>query len=113
MLIDPSKPSIIILSPRSPKPRTNHNDIEKQYRDRLNDRFEDLLDVLHIHETSGKGKLSKGHVLVLARDRIEELEREGEMLEGEGKMLMQMLDSWVRKGAGVGVGIGFENSNVL
>jgi hypothetical protein len=67
--------------------------------------------VLHIHETSGKGKLSKGHVLVLARDRIKELEREGEMLEGEGKVLMQMLDSWVRKGAGVGAD--FEISNVL
>lgn len=49
---------------------------------------------------SDKGKLSKGHVLVLARDRIAELEREGEMLASEGRLLMSMMDEWVRKGAG-------------
>jgi hypothetical protein len=60
------------------------------------------LDVLHIHETSsGRGRLSKGHVLVLARDRIEELEREGEMLKGEGRALIQMLNSWVEKEAAI------------
>lgn len=69
--------------------------------------------MLHINEnglgisssggvSGGKGKLSKGHVLVLARDRIAELEKEGEMLVGEGRMLMGMMDEWVRKGAGNG-----------
>ena len=35
--------------------------------------------------------MSKGQILVLAKTRIELLEKEGEMLEEEGEALMEML----------------------
>jgi len=36
--------------------------------------------------------MSKGQILVLAKARIALLEKEGEMLEDEGKALMEMLN---------------------
>jgi BMFP domain-containing protein YqiC len=60
-----------------------HNQVEKQYRTRLNNQFERLVDVLAPYEDDlddeGEGpprKLSKGEVLDRARKRIEALERE-------------------------------------
>lgn len=73
-----------------------HNQTEKRYRSRLNDKFETLLSVLPkdmIIDVSSAGsehaarKISKAEVLVLAKARIRALEKATEDLEGENEVL--------------------------
>ncbi len=103
--INPNPTSI--PSPSSPpasSARTSHNAIEKQYRMRLNNQFSILLDALppdiidaqtqsgyldeKQKETEKERKISKGEVLILARQYIEELERTKMRLEKERKALL-------------------------
>ncbi|PVH82611.1 hypothetical protein DL98DRAFT_130244 [Cadophora sp. DSE1049] len=63
--------------------RLNHNQVEKQYRNRLNGQFETLL--LALPREDGEGgegkKRSKAEVLMLARKHIRDLERDRRRLE--------------------------------
>ncbi|KAI1082343.1 hypothetical protein F5B20DRAFT_33312 [Whalleya microplaca] len=77
------------------KSRETHNQVEKQYRNRLNSHFESLLDVLPETMQTGEGdengesldltdrRVSKAEVLDMARRHIQALERECAALEGE------------------------------
>ncbi|OIW33830.1 hypothetical protein CONLIGDRAFT_196606 [Coniochaeta ligniaria NRRL 30616] len=82
------------------KSRNSHNLVEKQYRNRLNAQFEDLLQVLPESASSGgpspegdggdgrakigdKKRMSKAEVLDLARQRILYLEEENKKIERE------------------------------
>jgi len=83
-----------IIFPQSsipPTPKTNHNAIEKQYRNRLNDKFEALLSVLPSHETEraggSLGKVSKGDVLILAKDYIESLKKSRDAMQEDRQFL--------------------------
>jgi hypothetical protein len=68
--------------------RTYHNDVEKQYRNRLNGHFETLLQTLpKDRDGDGERKVSKSEVLVLAKQRIQQLEREKRVLEKEREEL--------------------------
>lgn len=100
-----------IIFPQSPTsfaPKTSHNAIEKQYRNRLNDKFEALLSVLPAQETeSGAGsmwKVSKGDVLVLAKDYIESLKTTRDELRADQKSLEDdvkgMREAWLKAGGG-------------
>jgi hypothetical protein len=96
-------------SPPSSAPKTNHNAIEKQYRNRLNDKFEALLSVLPEQETeSGRGslaKVSKGDVLILAKDYIESLEKSRDELQEDHRLLQHdvkdMKEAWLQSGGRV------------
>jgi hypothetical protein len=67
------------------KGRTNHNQVEKQYRNRLNGQFEMLLSALPSEDGSdgARSRVSKAEVLMLAKRHVVELEREKMMLEGQ------------------------------
>ncbi|KAI1406609.1 hypothetical protein F4819DRAFT_493491 [Hypoxylon fuscum] len=77
------------------KNRETHNQVEKQYRNRLNAHFESLLDALPETMQAGEGdeegealdmtdrRVSKAEVLDMARRHIQSLERECAALEGE------------------------------
>ncbi|KAI1393858.1 uncharacterized protein F4822DRAFT_439759 [Hypoxylon trugodes] len=77
------------------KSRETHNQVEKQYRNRLNAHFESLLDALPETMQAGEGedegealdltdrRVSKAEVLDMARRHIQTLERECAALEGE------------------------------
>ncbi|KAI1769587.1 hypothetical protein GGR53DRAFT_7451 [Hypoxylon sp. FL1150] len=86
------------------KSRETHNQVEKQYRNRLNAHFESLLDALPDTMQAGEGegeeneggggeaaraldltdrRVSKAEVLDMARRHIQALERECAALEGE------------------------------
>ncbi|XXH04914.1 hypothetical protein Hte_011336 [Hypoxylon texense] len=85
------------------KNRETHNQVEKQYRNRLNAHFESLLDALPETMQAGEGegeddgggrggeaaldltdrRVSKAEVLDMARRHIQALERECAALEGE------------------------------
>ncbi|GAP89303.1 putative allergen fus c 3 [Rosellinia necatrix] len=76
------------------KSRETHNNVEKQYRNRLNAHFESLLSALPERMQSGDGddgddldagdrRVSKAEVLEMARRHIKALERECAALEGE------------------------------
>ena len=81
--------------------RTNHNQVEKQYRNRLNGQFKSLLQSLPKKEglSSADKGVSKAEVLVLAREHIEELEREKAVLTGENQELqgsvIELKGMWV------------------
>lgn len=89
----------------SPK---NHNAVEKQYRNRLNDKFEALLSVLPAKETEieeegrGLAKVSKGEVLTLAKGYIEHLERSTDELQKDRISLEEdikaMKEVWIQSG---------------
>lgn len=68
------------------KARAAHNQVEQQYRKRLNAYFEKLLAVLPEGE-DGERRLSKAEVLDLARRRIRVLEKETGQLEKERREL--------------------------
>lgn len=63
--------------------RTNHNQVEKQYRNRLNGQFESLLNKLPNDDDrdGAKSRVSKAEVLMLAKRHIVQLEQEKTMLE--------------------------------
>ncbi|KAI0448138.1 hypothetical protein F4803DRAFT_10701 [Xylaria telfairii] len=76
------------------KSRETHNNVEKQYRNRLNAHFESLLSALPERMQSADGeeggdldagdrRVSKAEVLEMARRHIKSLERECAVLEGE------------------------------
>ncbi|KAI1437660.1 hypothetical protein GGR50DRAFT_18426 [Xylaria sp. CBS 124048] len=77
------------------KSRETHNNVEKQYRNRLNAHFESLLSALPETMQNGEGdesgdvleagdrRVSKAEVLEMARRHIKSLERECAVLEGE------------------------------
>ncbi|KAI0486921.1 hypothetical protein F4859DRAFT_527099 [Xylaria cf. heliscus] len=76
------------------KSRETHNNVEKQYRNRLNAHFESLLSALPERMQSvdgeeggdldaGDRRVSKAEVLEMARRHIKSLERECAVLEGE------------------------------
>ena len=79
--------------------RNNHNLVEKQYRNRLNSQFETLLSTLppdvvaaEAGGTStygGEKRISKGEVLILAKNYIETLEKTRDELENSNSMLRQ------------------------
>lgn len=68
------------------KARAAHNQVEQQYRKRLNGYFEKLLEVLPEGE-AGERRVSKADVLDLARRRIKLLEKEMSSLQKERKEL--------------------------
>jgi len=80
--------------------RKSHNQVEKKYRDRLNDQFEQLLAVLAVvsPDQDGEGlsedglrSPSKSAVLGLARRRLLTLEKENRMLTAEVERLGAVL----------------------
>lgn len=79
--------------------RLNHNQVEKQYRNRLNGQFEGLLLVLPREETeiNEEKKISKAEVLVLARKHIRELEQERLRLLGENERLGGAMDELTKE----------------
>jgi hypothetical protein len=93
-------------SPTSSTPKTNHNAIEKQYRNRLNDKFEALLSVLPAQGAESEGgslaKVSKGDVLILAKDYIESLEKSRDELREDRRSLeddvKNMKEAWIQSG---------------
>jgi len=97
------------------KTRSNHNQIEKQYRNRLNSQFETLLSILPREGVIGGGegegeghqgvearKVSKAEVLDMATKHIKKLEKEQEELEGENEFLEEKVAElnriWVEGG---------------
>ncbi|KAI0804158.1 hypothetical protein GGR55DRAFT_335316 [Xylaria sp. FL0064] len=81
-------------TPEERKSRETHNNVEKQYRNRLNAHFESLLSALPERMQCGEGdeggdldsgdrRVSKAEVLEMARRHIKALERECAVLEGE------------------------------
>lgn len=105
-------------TPEEVKARAAHNQVEQQYRKRLNAQFERLLAVLPQpdydeegmdEEGGGEGsgrvgmekRISKAEVLDLARRRIKMLERERASLERQNEELIsnerRMQDEWSRR----------------
>ncbi|EKD19637.1 helix-loop-helix DNA-binding domain containing protein [Drepanopeziza brunnea f. sp. 'multigermtubi' MB_m1] len=85
--------------------RLNHNQVEKQYRNRLNGHFEGLLLVLPREAVAGRGgekKVSKAEVLSLARKHIKELERQRDRLQDEntrlGEAMLELRRGWMESG---------------
>ncbi|KAI5864590.1 hypothetical protein GGS23DRAFT_560895 [Durotheca rogersii] len=86
------------------KTRETHNQVEKQYRNRLNAHFESLLDALPETMQAGEGegggealdltdrRVSKAEVLDMARRHIQALERECSALEEERDELRDNMD---------------------
>jgi len=78
--------------------------VEKEYRNRLNSQFKMLLQSLPREEglSSADKGVSKVEVLVLAREHIEELERERAVLTGENQELqgsvIELKGMWVGLG---------------
>ncbi|KAG4440151.1 hypothetical protein IFR05_004360 [Cadophora sp. M221] len=98
-----------ICSPtRSPPQhiRLNHNQVEKQYRNRLNGQFEKLLLALpredqNVHGDFGEKKVSKAEVLLLAMKHIRDLERDKKRLEEDNERLDDVEDlteRWMESG---------------
>jgi hypothetical protein len=84
--------------------RTNHNQVEKQYRNRLNGQFETLLQTLPREDGgyTGEKRVSKAEVLVLAKKHIMELERERRALEAENMDLENSVEELKRRWVGLG-----------
>ncbi|KAI1340438.1 hypothetical protein F5Y15DRAFT_422922 [Xylariaceae sp. FL0016] len=86
------------------KSRETHNNVEKQYRNRLNAHFESLLSALPESMQCGEGeeggdsldssdrRVSKAEVLDMARRHIKALERECATLEGERDELRDSME---------------------
>jgi hypothetical protein len=86
--------------------RMNHNQVEKQYRNRLNSQFESLLSALPAEDVLRRGeegdgvepkRVSKAEVLVLAEKYIKELEKERMELKGENETLKEKVGELRRK----------------
>jgi len=85
--------------------RTNHNEVEKKYRNRLNDQFETLAQKLPKEGGDGKGekRVSKADVLIQAKTHIEELQRGEKALEDENLELEEAAKDLKRRWVGLGV----------
>lgn len=79
--------------------RLSHNQVEKQYRNRLNDQFETLLSTLPREDGKGseEKKVSKAEVLMLARKYIRELERDSKRLKKENERLGGIIGGWKKR----------------
>jgi hypothetical protein len=83
---------------------TNHNEVEKKYRNRLNDQFETLAQKLPNEVGDGKGekRVSKAEVLIHAKTHIRELEKGKKALEDEKLELEETVKKlkrkWIRLG---------------
>lgn len=87
-------------SPEEERARSSHNQVEKQYRNRLNHQFERLLAILPTPSDDGEGvdgedaarisdrRLSKVEVLDMARQHIQMLEKEASDLEQQRQELV-------------------------
>jgi hypothetical protein len=83
-----------------PANRTTHNSTERKYRNRLNEQFDALLSALPTSSTNNRSaddsletkKISKAEILILAKERIESLEREKRELECEKCKYRESLD---------------------
>ncbi len=112
-------------SPRDRKPRTSHNTIEKQYRDRLNTQFDILMNTLPADMSgagggdsdgngnggrggggSGERRLSKAQVLDLSARYIRALEGERDGLVEEREVLRESVRRLREKCEAEGVGEG-------
>lgn len=90
-------------SPEEEKARSSHNQVEKQYRNRLNHQFERLLAILPTPCDDGEGvdgedvarssdrRLSKVEVLDMARQHIQMLEKEASDLELQRQELVSSI----------------------
>ncbi len=78
----------------TPQSRVSHNMVEKMYRTRLNTQFSNLLDSIptevaverfdgYVGTGGGRGRVSKGDVLALAKGYIQALEGDKRSLEQE------------------------------
>jgi hypothetical protein len=97
-------------SPEEERARSSHNQVEKQYRNRLNQHFERLLAVLPASvdadgdqqgEDAGLDpdkRLSKAEVLDIARRHIRTLERETSELEVEKQQLVDEIGRMTESG---------------
>lgn len=81
------------------KNRASHNQVEKQYRNRLNAHFEALLNTLPEYmrggdedDDDGDRKISKAEVLEMARRHILALERDYAAIEGERDELRENVE---------------------
>ncbi|KAJ2897578.1 hypothetical protein MKZ38_004563 [Zalerion maritima] len=90
-------------TPEEKKTRASHNLVEKQYRNRLNQQFESLLDALpdaareagedgEDGEGDGDRRVSKAEVLDIARRHIKQLEKEKGDLEKERNDLLDNME---------------------
>ncbi|KAI0166280.1 hypothetical protein GGR57DRAFT_19067 [Xylariaceae sp. FL1272] len=112
------------------KSRETHNNVEKQYRNRLNAHFESLLSALPESMQCGEGeeggdcgldstdrRVSKAEVLDMARRHIKALERACTVLETERDELRENMEKlrWLfgRCEGGTGEGPAFTASNAL
>lgn len=86
------------------KGRTNHNQVEKEYRTRLNGQFETLLSSLPNDDDKdgANARVSKADVLMLAKKRIVHLEREKMMLEEQRQKLQGNVQELKRRFMEVG-----------
>jgi Helix-loop-helix DNA-binding domain len=99
-----SRPTKSLSSNDNSRGRTNHNQVEKQYRNRLNGQFETLLNVLPSEDDRDgvKSRVSKAEVLILAKRHIVELEREKVMLESRRRELESDVDDLKRRFVAMG-----------
>jgi len=90
-------------SKKSQPARTNHNQVEKQYRNRLNGQFETLLETLpHDPDMGGDKRVSKAEVLILAKKHIQKLEMERRELEEVNVELEGRVEGLIRRWADLG-----------
>ncbi|MBE3041821.1 helix-loop-helix domain-containing protein [Candidatus Bathyarchaeota archaeon] len=105
-------------TPEEVKARAAHNQVEQQYRKRLNLQFEKLLNALPQADQEDDGdeddngrtaggvdkRISKAEVLDLARRRIKALERERAAFEKQNEELVaemrKMQEEWMRRHGG-------------
>jgi len=92
------------------KGKGNHNQVEKQYRNRLNGQFDKLLSALPAKDANGSRasseqqgrRVSKAEVLIMAKEHIAALEDINAALERERKMLTSKIrdfkSAWVSSG---------------
>lgn len=87
------------FSPSAAQPRHSHNLAEKQYRNRLNQQFNNLLAALPAPQSEdcdchdiGNRCLSKARVIYHARQRIKSLERENQALVKERDKLIKNIN---------------------
>jgi hypothetical protein len=108
--LDTSLTSVLASKKSSSTPaRTNHNQVEKQYRNRLNGQFETLLEALPREDVGESGsedgkRISKAEVLVLAKKYIARLEKEKRELQGFNKELEGRMEDLRRRWTGLGRG---------
>ena len=95
-----TKPAAAGTRRQTTSSRESHNQVEKQYRDRLNDQFQRLLATVALAsqgdsdamDNDNQRQLSKSAVLGLARRRLLVLEKENRQLSSEVERLTALLE---------------------